>query len=108
MPKKLSKVQEAALVYCYRTKTQNISRLAVLFKVSRRTVYRTLASNGIPTQKQYTADEAYRVLMLVRQYGVSLSRLRLLLEHDKRTKKTLPILTTAQMLLPLDTGEKQE
>ena len=73
-----------------------------------KTIYRVLKTYGIPTQKEVVMGEGAKVLELLKEYGVSVSRLRFLLRQDKQNRPVLPILTTAQMLLPLDTGEKQE
>lgn len=108
MPKKLTKYQEKSLCYLYRTNQSTISELAKEFGVSTRTISRSLSSEGIPLPRQAKLSEGQRVLKLLKEYGVSLSRLRLLLRQDKQNRPVLPILTTAQMLLPLDTGEKQE
>lgn len=108
MHKILNIVQENRIGTYYRTNQLSIKELAEAFGVSTRTIGRTLQKQGIPLPGQIKNGNGQHVLNLLKEYGVSVSRLRLLLEQDKKTRKTLPILTTAQMLLPLDTGEKQE
>lgn len=108
MPKKLTILQQKNVVYYFQANTHNITQLAALYSVSRKTIYRVLKAYGIPTKKEFVMGEGQRVLELLKEYGVSMSRLRLLLMQDKKNRPVLPILTTAQMLLPLDTGEKQE
>lgn len=108
MPKKLTRYQEKTIVYLYRTNQSTLTELAKEFGVSSRTISRTLVTEGIPLAREAKLSEGQRVLNLLKEYGVSMSRLRLLLRQDKMNRPVLPILTTAQMLLPLDTGEKQE
>jgi transposase-like protein len=108
MHKKLTKYEEKSIHYLYRTNQSTITELAKEFGVSARTISRTLTAEGIPLPRQAKLSEGQRVLKLLKEYGVSVSRLRSLLRQDKMNRPVLPILTTAQMLLPLDTGEKQE
>lgn len=108
MPKKLTNCQEDMIVYLYRTNQCSIAELAKECSVSPSTITRTLKNAGIPLLRETKLTEGQRVLKLLKEYGVSMSRLRLLLMQDKKNRPVLPILTTAQMLLPLDTGEKQE
>jgi predicted DNA-binding transcriptional regulator YafY len=108
MHKKLTEYQEKMISYLYRTNQSSVSELAKDFSVSPRTITRTLKDQGIPLLRESKLTEGQRILKLLKEYGVSVSRLRLLLRQDKMNRPVLPILTTAQMLLPLDTGEKQE
>lgn len=108
MPNKLTVLQQKNVVYYFQANTHNITQLAALYSVSRKTIYRVLRSHGIPIKKEFVMGQGAYVLELLKEYGVSVSRLRLLLMQDKKNRPVLPILTTAQMLLPLDTGEKQE
>lgn len=108
MPKKLTEQQEKVICFLYRTNQSSISELAKEFQVSPRTISRTITKQGIPLLREAKLSEGQRVLKLLKEYGVSVSRIRFLLRQDKQNRPVLPILTTAQMLLPLDTGEKQE
>lgn len=102
----LTETQQSVLIYYYQTHSYSIPELAKRFQVSERTVRRIIKRAGLelPREaKMSTEKKEQRACMkLLKEYQMTSSRLRTLLIQDKEARKSRPILTTAQMLLPFN------